>query len=306
MYGLLGLNIIMANKKEDVKEMKLLFKEMFHCMRVISQNESPECQKFFDCVDQMNSFGQLMAQCLQTVATNKEHQLAVIEEKHRNVQIDEEDEGEIKQELYKITGAATYINECCDIIMQTYKGDAADMIDNAVRAYFGKVLQDYKSVSERELQDATFFFMEYIEHCRNSDKMMIYELCSQFAEITLWTQPEMMDVRQNTIYGIGVMAKHLNQAAFKSLVGPAMKSVEHVLSNPTATSEEQLAVTENTYVTLARLSLLHTLEASHINQFLSALPLKGDDEAQEAHEFLFEQVLANNSVLMGPCKETMQ
>ena len=187
VYGLLGLNIIMANKKEDVKEMKLLFKEMFHCMRVISQNESPEFQRFFESADQMNSFGQLMAQCLQTVATNKEHQLAVIEEKHRNVQIDEEDEGEIKQELYKITGAATYINECCDIIMQTYKGDSADMIDNAVRFYFGKVLQDYKTVSERELQDATFFFMEYIEHCRNSDKMMIYELCSQFAEITLWT-----------------------------------------------------------------------------------------------------------------------
>ena len=102
------------------------------------------------------------------------------------------------------------------------------------------------------------------------------------------------------------MAKHLNQGAFKSLVETAMKSVEHILSNPTAGSEEQQAVTENCYVTLARLSLLHTQDAAHINQFLSALPLKGEDEAQEAHEFLFEQVLANNSVLMGPCKEVMQ
>lgn len=148
--------------------------------------------------------------------------------------------------------------------------------------------------------------MEYVEHCRSNDKMMIYELCSQFAEITLWTQPEMMDVRQNTIYGIGVMAKHLNQGAFKSLVGPAMKAVEHILANPTATSEEQQCVTENTYVTLARIALLHTQDAAHINQFLGALPLKGDEEAQEAHEFLFEQVLANNSVLMGACKDSTQ
>ena len=32
---------------------------------------------------------------------------------------------EIKEELYKISGAATYINECADIIMTTYKADAA-------------------------------------------------------------------------------------------------------------------------------------------------------------------------------------
>jgi hypothetical protein len=38
-YGLLGMNILMANKKEEMKDMKLLFKEMFHCMRVMSQNE---------------------------------------------------------------------------------------------------------------------------------------------------------------------------------------------------------------------------------------------------------------------------
>lgn len=38
IYNLFGLYIVMANKKENVKELKLLFKEMFHCMRVISEN----------------------------------------------------------------------------------------------------------------------------------------------------------------------------------------------------------------------------------------------------------------------------
>jgi hypothetical protein len=35
---------------------------------------------------------------------------------------------DIKVELYKISGVATYINECADIIMTTYKGECKDMI----------------------------------------------------------------------------------------------------------------------------------------------------------------------------------
>lgn len=58
IYGLLGMNMLMANKKCQVKELKLLFKEMFHCMRVISENEVHN--KFFETKAQMDSFGQLM------------------------------------------------------------------------------------------------------------------------------------------------------------------------------------------------------------------------------------------------------
>ena len=58
-----------------------------------------------------------------------------------------------------------------------------------------KLIQEYKTVSERELQDATFFFMEYIEHCASSDMLMIIELTTQFAEIALWCKQDMIDVR---------------------------------------------------------------------------------------------------------------
>ena len=85
-----------------------------------------------------------------------------------------------------------------------------------------------------------------------------------------------------------------------------MQALEHILSNPDALSEEQQPVTENAYVSLAILSLKHTQDAAHVNKFLEALPLKGEEEAQEAHKYLFEQVLSNNAVLMGPCKENMQ
>jgi len=60
IYQLLAMNIMMALKKEDVKEIKLLFKELFHCMRVISQNEVAEHQKFFENVSAMEAFGKFM------------------------------------------------------------------------------------------------------------------------------------------------------------------------------------------------------------------------------------------------------
>ena len=91
--------------------------------------------------------------------------MATIEEKSKNDQIDEEDEEQIKEEIYKITGAATYINECSDIIMSTYMQEAKTIMDKHIKFYFGKVLQEFRVVSDRELQDATYFFMEYVTKC---------------------------------------------------------------------------------------------------------------------------------------------
>jgi len=64
LYGLLGMSIMKALKNRDVKEMKLLFKALFHCMRVIGQNEEPENKRFFESASQMEAFGALMKQCL--------------------------------------------------------------------------------------------------------------------------------------------------------------------------------------------------------------------------------------------------
>lgn len=211
IYGLLGMAILKAHKQDNVKEIKLLFKEMYHCMKVISQNEEEQHQKFFASEAQMQSFGDLMKKCLELISVNKEHQLATIEERNRLGEIDAADEDEIKLELYKISGAATYINECADIIMSTYKEASTQTINDSVKWYMAKLIQQHKTVSERELQDATFFFMEFVENCASSDLMMVYELTTQFCEITQWCKPDMIDVRQNLAYGIGVMAKHINQ-----------------------------------------------------------------------------------------------
>lgn len=49
------MNILGANAKGDIKGVKVLFKELFHCMRVISENE--ENTQIFESPDKMVQFG---------------------------------------------------------------------------------------------------------------------------------------------------------------------------------------------------------------------------------------------------------
>ena len=136
--------------------------------------------------------------------------------------------------------------------------------------------------------------MQYVEHVDRTDFMMLLQLCQQYAEITLWSKAEMADVRQNTIYGIGVMAKYLQPTAFKSLLPKSLEAIELCLANPDARSEEHIAVTENTLISLGYVSLLHSKDVAQVTKFVSSLPLKGEEEAQEAHAHLFTQMLAKN------------
>jgi hypothetical protein len=64
-------------------------------------------------------------------------------------------------------------------------------------------------------------------------------------------------------------------------------------------------VTENALITLGKLALLHTQDAAQAEKFLSTLPLTSAEEAQEAHEFLFSQILASNALLSGACKPSV-
>jgi hypothetical protein len=110
----------------------------------------------------------------------------------------------------------------------------------------------------------------------------------------------MIQVLQNAVYGIGSMAKVLNKEAFKSLLPGSMEAIDHVISMKDTDEEEFLVVKENAYITLGVLAFFHTQDAAHVKKFLELLPLKGEDEAQEAHELLLDQLLAKNSALVTP------
>lgn len=118
--------------------------------------------------------------------------------------------------------------------MNVYGKDAGPVLDENVKFYFAGVMQEYKSASEQELQDASYFFISYVDKCGCSDNMMIYEITSQLIEIAMWADSSKIDVLQNAVYGIGTMAKHLNKEAFKSLLAKSMEAIERVTSLPEA------------------------------------------------------------------------
>ena len=77
-----------------------------------------------------------------------------------------------------------------------------------------------------------------------------------------------------------------------------MAAVERVVSLPN--DEEHLVAIENAYITLGVLAMYQTHDSAHLKKFLQVMPLKGEEEAQECHSLLIDQLLAKNSVLVQP------
>lgn len=71
-----------------------------------------------------------------------------------------------------------------------------------------------------------------------------------------------LGIRQNTAYGIGVVARALPPAQFKTLLPGCQRALELVLSHPEANGEEAQAATENAWITVGVLALLHTQDQS--------------------------------------------
>jgi hypothetical protein len=145
MYDHFVMNILGANAKGDLKAVKTLFKELFHCMRVISENE--ESTQIFENGQKLTQFCEIMKKCLDRVSLAKAEQMAIITEKHQSAHIDEEDLDAVQDELDKITNTAIYINECCSILMNTYGAECASLLSANVKPYFATILQSYQSVT---------------------------------------------------------------------------------------------------------------------------------------------------------------
>jgi hypothetical protein len=100
---------------------------LFHCMRVVADGEASE--QLFEGQAKLTTFCNLMKNCLEVVAEQREKYSEMAEEQARNVEIDEEDLQDVQEQLDKITGAAIYINECCGILMEVYGADVAGLLD---------------------------------------------------------------------------------------------------------------------------------------------------------------------------------
>jgi len=147
-------------------------------MKVISENEQEANRQIFVSPDKMAAFGQVMKKCLEKVSTLKAEKLEEIGLKHKQNEIDEEDLDLIYEDLNKLTGVSIYINECCNIMMDVYGKQVTPIINENVKFYFTEVMNDYQNVSEQELQDASYFFINCTEKCGNEDFMELISLTS--------------------------------------------------------------------------------------------------------------------------------
>ena len=63
--------------------------------------------------------------------------------------------------------------------MNVYKQDVTALMDDCVKFYFADALQAFRTISDSEVSTAAYFFIQYVTCCKkDTDKMMLYELCA--------------------------------------------------------------------------------------------------------------------------------
>ena len=155
-------------------------------------------------------------------------------------------------------------------------------------------------MSEVEQQSALYFFIQYVTECKQSDDpLLVYELASLFIEIAMNSEADDTDVRQNCAYGLGVFSKFLAPQQFSSIQQKAFDAIEKLLSDPEAQEDGKLGVTENCHIAIGMIAFYQTKNPNHAGAFIAKLPFKGDEEAKEGHELLFDQILAGNAAMQG-------
>ena len=138
--------------------------------------------------------------------------------------------------------------------------------------------------------------------------MSLYEVCARFLDMAKWAseQEEYFDAKQNAVYGLAVVAKALPAAQFASLLPKCLEVVElYLTQNQT---EEALPVFENTIITLGTLAVMQSKDEAQVTKFMQSLPLKGEEEAREAHDLLLQGVVNGEACLVSNAnlKETVQ
>ena len=92
---------------------------------------------------------------------------------NKNIDLDEEDEETFKETLAKISAASTYVMEISGQLVLNFKQNVASIVKSNFLNFFALNLNNYKTISESELLDATCFFCDFIEYSYHDDSQMI-------------------------------------------------------------------------------------------------------------------------------------
>lgn len=202
-----------------------------------------------------------------------------------------EEENEQEEEVFEQVG------ECLGSLIKIFKTSFLMYFEELI-PYITPMLGKERTPDERRV--AICVFDDVAEQC--GDAAIKYY--STFLPVLLeGCNDGSADVRQASVYGIGVCAE-FGGAAFKPLVGDALARLNATISQPTSRSAENIMATDNAVSALGKICE-HQRDnidgATVVPAWLGCLPLKGDlVEAKIVHEQLCKMVERSDPFLLGP------
>lgn len=194
--------------------------------------------------------------------------------------------------------------ECVGSLLRSLKAPVLPLIEPLLAQYVAPMLLPDRSPEERRI--AVCVFDDVFEHASEGGASLRY-LDGFVGPCLAGCDDSDVDVRQASVYGVGVMAVGAG-AAFAPHVPGALEALAKVIQAPDARSEENLNATENAVSALGKLceSQRSAIPGAErvVPQWLSCLPLTEDTvEARVVHEQLVRMLTAGDPHLLGANNE---
>ena len=194
--------------------------------------------------------------------------------------------------------------ECVGSLLRSLKAPVLPTIEPLLAQYVAPMLSTDRSPEERRI--AVCVFDDVFEHASENGASLRY-LDAFVGPCLAGCDDADADVRQASVYGVGVMAAAVGQA-FAPHVPGALAALARVIQAPDARSDENLNATENAISALGKLceSQRSAIPRADqvVPQWLSCLPLREDTvEARVVHAQLVRMLEAGDPHLLGANNE---
>ena len=194
--------------------------------------------------------------------------------------------------------------ECVGSLLRSLHAPVLPALEPLLAQFVAPMLAADRSPEERRI--AICVFDDVMEHASDGGAALRY--LDGFAGPCLagCTDAD-ADVRQASVYGVGVMAEKLG-AAFAPHVPASLQALAAVIQAPDSRTDENVNATENAISSLGKLCEFQRNvipgPESVVPQWLQCLPLTEDKvEARAVHEQLVRMLEKNDPHLLGPNSE---
>jgi hypothetical protein len=223
-----------------------------------------------------------------------------------NEDFDAEEHEALKEEQAAEDEVFDQFAECVGSVLRELKAPILPALDPLLARFVAPMLAPDKSPEERRI--AVCVFDDVMEHASENGASVRY-LDGFVGPCFAGCADPDADVRQASVYGVGVMAQRLGQH-FTPHVPNALRALAGVISAPDARSEEFASATENAISALGKLLEFQNGAvadpAGAYAVWLEQLPLTEDVvEAREAHAQLVRMLEAGDPNVLGGNRERL-